>query len=189
MTTLDYEGPVYLFTRCWPSHFEVHHGVLRASVVKMMCRLPHHAAGSLVRDHPFDLFLVGFVQNRIAIELAFALRTFGSQDVALERVSALDLARPCLLEALGRSAVSLELWHSDLSITTYNAQIGPALRASVALHFIHYNFARVHKTLRITPAMAAGIADHVWSLEDIAMLSDHTFAPVKRGPYKKRGTT
>jgi hypothetical protein len=33
--------------------------------------------------------------------------------------------------------------------------------AAVALHFIHYNFARIHKTLRITPAMAAGISDHV----------------------------
>jgi hypothetical protein len=41
---------------------------------------------------------------------------------------------------------------------------------AVALHFLHYNFARIHKTLRITPAMAAGIADHVWSLEEIAAL-------------------
>jgi len=42
--------------------------------------------------------------------------------------------------------------------------------AAVALHFIHYNFARIHKTLRITPAMAAGISDHVWSYEEIAGL-------------------
>ena len=41
---------------------------------------------------------------------------------------------------------------------------------AVALHFMHYNFARIHKTLRITPAMAAGIADHVWSLEELAAL-------------------
>jgi hypothetical protein len=33
-----------------------------------------------------------------------------------------------------------------------------------------YNFARINKTLRVTPAMAAGIADHVWSLEEIALL-------------------
>ncbi len=44
--------------------------------------------------------------------------------------------------------------------------------AAVAIHFIHYNFARIHKTLRITPAMAAGISDHVWSLEEIALLSN-----------------
>lgn len=41
---------------------------------------------------------------------------------------------------------------------------------AVALHFMHYNFGRIHKTLRVTPAMQAGIADHVWSLEEIAAL-------------------
>jgi hypothetical protein len=35
---------------------------------------------------------------------------------------------------------------------------------------MHYNFARVHQTLRVTPAMEAGIADHVWSLEEIVGL-------------------
>lgn len=42
---------------------------------------------------------------------------------------------------------------------------------AVSLHFMFYNFARMHKTLRVTPAMAAGVADHVWSLEEIAGLS------------------
>ncbi len=45
-------------------------------------------------------------------------------------------------------------------------------RAAVALHFMYYNFGRIHKTLRITPAMAAGLSDHVWSLEEIAMMAD-----------------
>jgi IS1 family transposase len=40
----------------------------------------------------------------------------------------------------------------------------------VALHFMHYNFCRIHQTLRVTPAMEAGIADHVWSLEEIVNL-------------------
>jgi hypothetical protein len=44
------------------------------------------------------------------------------------------------------------------------------LAHAVALHFMYYNFGRIHKTLRVTPAMEAGIADHVWSLEDIAAL-------------------
>lgn len=44
------------------------------------------------------------------------------------------------------------------------------LKCAVALHFMYYNFARVHKTLDMTPAMAAGIADHVWTLEEIASL-------------------
>ena len=45
-------------------------------------------------------------------------------------------------------------------------------KAAVALHFMHYNFARIHKTLRVTPAMEAGISDHVWSLSEIAGLSN-----------------
>lgn len=43
---------------------------------------------------------------------------------------------------------------------------------SIALHYMHYNFARIHKTLRVTPAMAAGVSDHVWSIEEIAALLD-----------------
>lgn len=42
--------------------------------------------------------------------------------------------------------------------------------AAVALHFIHYNFAGIHKTFRITPAMAAGLSNHVWNYEEIALL-------------------
>jgi len=37
----------------------------------------------------------------------------------------------------------------------------------VALHYMHYNFCRIHKTLRITPAMAAGVADRLWEIRDI----------------------
>jgi IS1 family transposase len=39
--------------------------------------------------------------------------------------------------------------------------------AMVVLYFMYYNFGRVHQTLRVTPAMEAGIADHVWSIEEI----------------------
>jgi hypothetical protein len=41
------------------------------------------------------------------------------------------------------------------------------LRAAVALHFANYNFVRVHRTLRATPAMAAGISDRLWSMGDL----------------------
>lgn len=44
--------------------------------------------------------------------------------------------------------------------------------AMVAIHFMYYNFARIHKTLRVTPAMAAGLSDHVWSLEEIVLLAN-----------------
>jgi hypothetical protein len=42
--------------------------------------------------------------------------------------------------------------------------------AAVALYFMYYNFARVHQTLRVTPAMEAGISDHVWSIDEIVAL-------------------
>jgi hypothetical protein len=42
--------------------------------------------------------------------------------------------------------------------------------AMVALYFMFYNFARVHQTLRVTPAMEAGIADHIWKIEEIVGL-------------------
>lgn len=45
--------------------------------------------------------------------------------------------------------------------------------AAVALHFMHYNFCRVHKTLRVTPAMEAGLSDHVWNIEELAALLEN----------------
>ncbi|MGA2984939.1 MAG: IS1 family transposase [Terriglobia bacterium] len=57
----------------------------------------------------------------------------------------------------------------------------------VALYYMHYNFAKVHGTLRCTPAMEAGIANHVWEIEEIAaLLPEPTFGP--RGPYKKKNS-
>ena len=44
------------------------------------------------------------------------------------------------------------------------------LEAAVALHFMWYNFGRVHQTLRVTPAMESGISDHVWTLAEIVAL-------------------
>lgn len=41
---------------------------------------------------------------------------------------------------------------------------------ALALYFMYYNFARIHQTLRVTPAMQAGVTDHVWSLEEIVGL-------------------
>lgn len=43
---------------------------------------------------------------------------------------------------------------------------------AVALYFLHYNFCRVHKTLRVTPAMESGLADHVWTMEELISLID-----------------
>ena len=42
--------------------------------------------------------------------------------------------------------------------------------AAIALHYMHYNFCRIHKTLRVTPAMEAGVSDHVWDVSELVRL-------------------
>lgn len=60
---------------------------------------------------------------------------------------------------------------------------------ALALYFAFYNFCRIHKSLKVTPAMAAGITDRLWSLEDIvAKMDEMAPVPAKRGPYKKKIT-
>lgn len=57
---------------------------------------------------------------------------------------------------------------------------------ALALYFMHYNFVRQHKTLRTSPAMAAGISDRLWTMEDIiAAMDARAPKPGPRGPYKK----
>lgn len=61
------------------------------------------------------------------------------------------------------------------------------LAHAVSLHYMHYNFVRIHKTLRITPAMAAGVTDRLWSVQDIVEMAEAAAPKAgKRGPYKKR---
>ena len=43
---------------------------------------------------------------------------------------------------------------------------------AVAIHFMYYDFVRIHKTLRVTPAMAAGMTDNLWEIEDIVQLAN-----------------
>jgi hypothetical protein len=48
------------------------------------------------------------------------------------------------------------------------------LKAALALHFAWYNFVRVHKTLKVTPAMEAGLTNHVWTLEELVSLLERS---------------
>ena len=53
---------------------------------------------------------------------------------------------------------------------------------------MYYNFVRIHKTLKVSPAMAAGVTDRLWDIADIVTLiekAEAEAAPKKRGPYKK----
>lgn len=60
------------------------------------------------------------------------------------------------------------------------------LAAAVSLHFAHYNFCRVHQALGTTPAVAAGVEDHVWTVAElIGLLEQAESTPVKRGSYAK----
>ena len=63
--------------------------------------------------------------------------------------------------------------------------------AMTNLHFTYYNLCRVHQTLKVTPAMEAGVTDTVWTVEDLVGLLEAKEAAIigteenKRGPYKK----
>jgi IS1 family transposase len=59
---------------------------------------------------------------------------------------------------------------------------------ALAIYFMHYNFARIHASLRVSPAMAAGVTEKLWSLDDIAALVEAKEVPKKRGHYKKRNS-
>lgn len=56
-----------------------------------------------------------------------------------------------------------------------------SLAHAVSLHDMHYKFARVHQSLRTTPAMASGVADHKWTLHEIAALLDSDLPTSNRG--------
>jgi IS1 family transposase len=56
---------------------------------------------------------------------------------------------------------------------------------AVALHFMFYNFAKIHQSLRVTPAMETGVSNHVWNIGEIVDLIPQPIA-LPRGPYKKR---
>ena len=63
---------------------------------------------------------------------------------------------------------SLRQWCKRLTRLTYAfSKKWENLQSALALHFAYYNFCRVHSSLRVTPAMEAGIADHVWTLTEL----------------------
>lgn len=77
------------------------------------------------------------------------------------------------LDSAGTSHVerkngTLRQWCKRLTRLTYAFSTSwDNLRAALALHFAYYNLCRIHGSLRITPAMAAGVSDHVWTIEEL----------------------
>lgn len=64
------------------------------------------------------------------------------------------------------------------------------LEHAVALHFWHYNFARIHQTLRVTPAMEAGVTDRLWTIEDLVdlLIAREDAEEAEKGPRRTRGS-
>jgi hypothetical protein len=64
---------------------------------------------------------------------------------------------------------------------------------ALAIYFMHYNFVRIHQTLRCTPAMEAGVTDKLWSLDDMAALVEarepSASAVTRKGWETRRATT
>ena len=83
---------------------------------------------------------------------------------ALSKVATKQYRAQAQVQARARSVDTALTGSSDQGLTdTQN------LAAAVALHVTHYNFCRVHSSLRFTPAMAAGVADRVWGLDELLM--------------------
>jgi len=67
-------------------------------------------------------------------------------------------------------------------------------RAAVAIHFLHFNFCRVHKAIRVTLAMDAGLSDYAWELAELIELMEKRERAVvgnvanRRGPYRVKGS-
>ena len=62
--------------------------------------------------------------------------------------------------------------------------------AAISLHFMYYNFCRIHQSLRITPAMEAGVTERVMEISDIVrMVNEELMTPGPRGAYRKRSAT
>jgi IS1 family transposase len=77
-----------------------------------------------------------------------------------------DMPRSCKAH-VERQNGSLRQWCKRLTRLTYAFKKWENLQSALALHFAFYNFWRIHGTLRVTPAMEVGIADHIWDLEEL----------------------
>jgi hypothetical protein len=77
------------------------------------------------------------------------------------------------MDAVGRSFPSDGVSARDRRFTRLTNGFSKKVEnhsAAVALYLMYYNFGRVHQTLRVTPAMEAGVTDHVWTIEEIVGL-------------------
>jgi hypothetical protein len=67
----------------------------------------------------------------------------------------------------------LDAKHGNAPLHAPNKRVVENHYHALSLYFVFYNFVRVHKSLRTSPAMAAGVADRLWSMEDVAVLVEN----------------
>jgi IS1 family transposase len=91
--------------------------------------------------------------------------------VQKESISGNPDLNPASTSHVERKNGTLRQWCKRLTRLTYAfSKKWENLQAAIALHFWFYNFCRIHGSLRITPGMAAGVTDHVWTLEELLLI-------------------
>ena len=140
-------------------------------------------------DTHFQITTDGFTVYPPAIDNAFGIdvdyaqlvKVFGQPEEGRERYSPAEVINAVPTPIIGspdrerictshveRQNGTLRQWCKRLTRLTYAfSKKWENLQAALALHFAHYNFCRIHGSLRVTPAMEAGITDHVWELGEL----------------------
>lgn len=147
----------------------------------------HDLAGRLAKR--IQLTTDGFRPYLVAVEAAFGANVDFAQLIKLYQADVANEARyaPPRIKSITPSFISGNPWPERIStsfiersnltvrmsvrrltrLTNAFSKKLPNLRAALALHFAHYNFVRVHSTLRVAPAVAAGLETYTWSLEQL----------------------
>ena len=141
----------------------------------------HDLAGRLA--HRVQLTTDGHKPYLTAVEDAFGSNIDYAQLVKIYGAERAGEARYSPAQCMGARKAHISTSHTERQNLTMRMSMRRFTRltnafskkienheAAIALHYMHYNFARVHQTLRVTPAMEAGISDHVWTLEEIVNL-------------------
>ena len=140
-------------------------------------------------DTHFQITTDGFtayppaIDNTFGIDVDYAqlVKVYGQPEEGRERYSPAEVINAVPTPVIGspdrnrictshveRKNGTLRQWCKRLTRLTYAfSKKWENLQAALALHFAHYNFCRIHGTLRVTPAMEAGITDHVWGLNEL----------------------
>lgn len=112
----------------------------------------------------------------------------GGGDLAESDTGGAHVAKHLLLVGVLDKIATLIAALADLVAERTAATETPATPMHmVALYTVWYNFIRIHKTLKTSPAIAAGVSATLWSMDDlVAMMDAVARKPGRRGPYKKR---